>query len=154
MLTRKAVFLDEGLPVFVAFYWSRRARNNGNPDLHRWHIAQSAELWVICGDNVTESSCFRLVAKAINNFGRWTYKSQTCLLDFPGKPGIFRKETIAERENLVDDCSFIEGTDLLPGVNHIDTMLESDPNDVVLSEIGAYWSQTLSNLISFVGLYL
>jgi hypothetical protein len=41
---------------------------------------------------------------------------------------------------------------IVPWMNHIDTMLESDSNDIVLSEVRPYRGQALANLVGFIGL--
>lgn len=38
-------------------------------------------------------------------------------------------------------------------MNHVDSVLERDPDDVVLSEVGSDGSETLSNLVGLVGLH-
>jgi hypothetical protein len=40
----------------------------------------------------------------------------------------------------------------LPGMDHVNSMLEGDSDDVVLSEVSRYRSQALSDLVSFIGL--
>lgn len=37
-------------------------------------------------------------------------------------------------------------------MNHVDSVLESDPDDVVLSEVGSDRGEALSNLVGFIGL--
>lgn len=37
-------------------------------------------------------------------------------------------------------------------MNHIDTVLEGDPDDIVLREIRTNGSQTFANLVRFIGL--
>lgn len=45
-----------------------------------------------------------------------------------------------------------EGTESSPRVNHVDSVLESDPDDVVLSEVSSNGGESLSNLVGFIGL--
>ena len=39
-----------------------------------------------------------------------------------------------------------------PRVDHVNTMLKRDPNDIILSEIGTNWGEALSDLISLISL--
>ena len=43
-------------------------------------------------------------------------------------------------------------TDRVPGMNHINTVLKGDANDIVLREVRADRRKTLSDLVGFVGL--
>lgn len=43
-------------------------------------------------------------------------------------------------------------TDGLPWMDHIDTVLEGDPDDIVLGEVSTNRSETFSNLICLIGL--
>ena len=45
-----------------------------------------------------------------------------------------------------------ENSDIIPGMNHVHAMLQSDSDDIVLSEVCSDRSEAFANLIRFIGL--
>lgn len=72
------------------------------------------------------------------------------MLDFPGEFCIFREEPISAERVL--ETSRVDEGKYVPGVNHVDSMLEGDLDDVVLGKVSTDRSQTLSDLVGFIRL--
>ncbi|KAH3663370.1 hypothetical protein OGAPHI_005360 [Ogataea philodendri] len=82
--------------------------------------------WAICSGNnrnialASQVSGTDLVSDRVDDCVGWTHPNHARFLDLAGKVRIFRKETVA-------------------GVDHGDTMFQSDVDDLVALQIGLHW---------------
>lgn len=81
----------------------------------------------------TQGTSGRLVSQTSNHLRLGSNKDDARILTLLGKLCVFRQEAV-------------------PGMDHVDPVLESDPDDVVLGEVGGHGGQALTDLISFIGL--
>ena len=100
----------------------------------------------------TESARLGLVTEAIDDLRGGTDESNTSLLNFTREFGILGEEAIARSSISVTRPPRL--TDRVPRMNHINTVLKGDANDIVLREVRADRRKTLSDLVGLIGLYI
>lgn len=102
-------------------------------------------------NSLTQCACLGFVTKRVNDLRRGSNESDSGLLDFAGEFGILGEETIAvedESENArarnVAVCA--------PRVDHVNTVLKRDTNDIILRKVSSNRCQALADLVCFIGL--
>jgi hypothetical protein len=82
---------------------------------------------------LTERPGLGLVTESIDSLWTRTDESETGLLYLSSKLVVLRQETVTR-------------------VNHVDAMLQRDPDDILLAQVSADGSESFTDLIGLVGL--
>lgn len=100
----------------------------------------------------TDRTSLCLVPQCIYHLWRWTNERESGLLDFPCKLCVFRQETvtICGLFQLQARPNSILEVRCAPGMDHVNTMLECNSDDIVLCEISTDGCHTLAHLICLV----
>ena len=101
----------------------------------------------------TNSTRLGLVTKGVDDLGAGSNEGQTGRFDFRCENSVLGKEAVSGEPPDSEQYRMMRlGLSDSPRVDHVHTVLESDPDDVVLGEVRGDGSDTLADLVRLVGL--
>jgi hypothetical protein len=116
-------FNDDREPVLLDEVGSCLVRLNGS-----WGSRDNGDVGLD-----SERSCLGLVSQGVDGLGSGTDEGDSCVLDLFSKLRVLGKESVT-------------------GVDHVDVVLQSNSDDVVLGEVGGDWGHALADEVRFVRL--